>query len=113
MNQEDFNKLFEQYQKPALNVVMWRFNNNRDLADDAVQSATEYLLGRLDTLDELTESYFIQLVVNRARNIKRGRTRQYMRVLPQGHGHDLDAVEEQEWEKRYGRAYDPNSRLDE
>lgn len=112
MTQEEFVELYEQYQKPALSVMMSKFQGNRDLAEDALQDATEYLLGRLDTLNRLTEAYFVRCCVDRAKNIERGRTRWYMRVLPQGLSHDLEIVEEQELEKRLGRKYDPNSRYD-
>lgn len=112
MTQDEFIKIFEQCKRSAMNVVIWRFGN-RSLAEDALQAAAVYILTRLERFKQITESYFIQLVVNNARMIKRAQTRQYMRVLPQGQGHQLEIVEEQELEKEKGRKYDPNSRPDE
>jgi DNA-directed RNA polymerase specialized sigma24 family protein len=110
MTEQDFVSVLEQYSESAKHVIMWRFEGNAALADDAVQDACEYLWRTLDQRDRITQAYFIRCCVDRARNIRRATTRQYMRVLPQGVGKDLEVVEEQELEKRLGRAYDPNSR---
>lgn len=112
MTQEDFANLYELYQKPALNVVISKFDGNRELADEALQASAVYFLERLDNLERITESYFIQKVTNMARDIRKRETRQYMRALPQGDGYALETIEEQELEKRLGRAYDPNSHED-
>lgn len=109
MTQEEFAELYEQYQKPALNIMLSKFQGNRDLADDALQDAAEYFLGRLDTLNRITEAYFVRCCVDRAKNIQRGRTRQYMRALPEGIGNDLEIVEEQELKAATGRKYVPGS----
>jgi len=91
---------------------MWKFERNEALADDAVQNAAEYLWRTKDRRTNITQAYFIRCCVDRAKNIKRGQTRQYMRVLPVGLSKELEVVEEQELEKRLGRKYDPNSRDD-
>lgn len=113
MTADEFAGVYEQYADAARKVVMWKFRGNQYLADEAVQAAAEYFLLRLDRYATITESFFIRHVLNKAQDITKMQTRQYMRVLPQGIGRDLEIVEEQELEKRIGRKFDPNSRYDE
>lgn len=113
MTSQEFASVYEAYSDAARKVVMWKFRGNQFLADEAVQAASEYFLMRLSRLEKITESFFIRHVLNKAQDITKMQTRQYMRVLPQGIGRDLEIVEEQELEKHIGRKFDPNSRYDE
>ena len=113
MTSEEFAKVYEEYADSARKVVMWKFRGDRALADDALQAAAEYLLIRLAKFDKITESFFIRHVLNKAQDLSKMNTRQYMRVLPMGNGRDLEAMEEEVLEQRSGRAFDPNSLTDE
>lgn len=93
MKRDQFAKLFEEYQGDARRVVLAKFGGDDALAGDAVQDAAVYVLENIGRFKALTKSYFIQLAVNRARNVRRGETRQQMRVTSVGGSQDLLAVE--------------------
>lgn len=113
MTSEEFAKVYEEYSQDARSTVLWKFKGNQEMADDALQAASVYILERLERFKTITKSYFVQLVLNNARMIARADTRRYMRVLPQGLSADLEVTEKQLIKARSGRKHDPNSRYDE
>ncbi len=103
MNRTQFAEVFEQYQKDARRVVLAKFGGDAALAADAVQDAAAYVLEHLGRFKKLTRSYFVQLAVNRARNSRRGETRQQMRVTSIGGPHELVRAETAVEQRRRGR----------
>lgn len=103
MKRDQFAKLFEEYQGDAKRVLLAKFQGNAALADDAVQNAAVYVLENLGRFKTLTKSYFLQLAVNRARNVRRGETRQQMRVTSVGGSQELLEVEMATETARRGR----------
>lgn len=93
MRRDQFAKLCELYQSDARKVILDKYQGDHALADDAVQAAALYVLENIGRFKQLTKSYFIQLAVNRARNARRGETRQQMRVVSVGGPADLLQVE--------------------
>ncbi len=102
MNRDDFAKVFEQYQEDARRAVLGKFGGDAALAADAVQEAALYVLEHLGRFKKLTRSYLVQLAINRARNIRRGETRQQMRVTSIGGEQELLIAEEIAESKRRG-----------
>lgn len=103
MTRDQFAKAFEQYQGAARGAILSKFGGDHALADDAVQNAAVYVIGRIGRFKQLTRSYFVQLAVNNARMIRRGETRQQMRVSSEGGHEDLVRLEAAAEQRRRGR----------
>lgn len=103
MTREDFEQVFTKVKAKAMSTVRWKLQMGYQDAADAVQNAAVYCLENLDRFEKITESYFIQLAVSRAKNYRRDVSRRWEREQPAGLQYDLAIIEEQEFEKREGR----------
>ena len=100
MHAEDFEKAYPELRRRAYAVALDRFGDPT-LVDDAMQTATEEVLLRLDRLDGATPSYFTQRVVRRALDAIKASNRKH-RGTPIGDAGDLVALEERRAAKASG-----------
>lgn len=107
MTGEEFGRVFEKVQAQALRTVRAKLSMGPQEAADAVQDAAVYCMENLARFKRITPSYFIQLAVNRGRNIHRANRRRWDHEYPVGSWHDLDIVERIDAAVRSGRAYNP------
>src|SRR5262245_5423391 len=104
MSAEEFAKIYENCSESAIKIAVKKAHVTQEQAEDALQNAVCYLMENLDRFQEITPSYFRQLVVNRARSIVRSeKARAANRERSVGDSVTLADVEEADYIRRKGR----------
>lgn len=104
MTAQEFEKVYEQCREGAIQRATTVRRLSRAAAEDAVQEAAIYCLENLGRFQRITPSYFYQLVVNRAKNIRRSEdARAANRERSVGDWFDLADVEADDFVERTGQ----------
>jgi hypothetical protein len=104
MSPEEFAKIYETCSESAIKIAVKKSRVTQEQAEDALQNAVCYLMENLDHFQEITPSYFRQLVVNRATSIVRSESaRAANREQSVGDSGTLADVEEADYIRRKGR----------
>jgi DNA-directed RNA polymerase specialized sigma24 family protein len=90
VDETEFSTLYERTYHKAFGIARGITRDNSK-AEDAMQSAAEYLLGKLPK--KVTEAYWLRLVSDRAKNALRDTASRYNKELPIGDAFDLVARE--------------------
>lgn len=104
MTTQEFERVYEQCRVDAIRRAKAVCRLGHAAAEDAVQNAAIYCLENLGRFQLITPSYFIQLVISRAKNIRRSEgARNANRERGVGDWFDLAGIEEEDNDKRSGR----------
>ena len=103
MSPEEFAKIYENCRESAIKIAVKKAHVTQEQAEDALQNAVCYLMENLDRFQEITPSYFWQLMVSRARSIVRSeKARAANRERSVGDSVTLADVEEADYIRRKG-----------